>query len=131
MSFNTVLKLLVDNLGERVKIDDFYLCKKDSHLNKNYKYYCLNCRQNLCSKCLQETNSHSEHNILYYPQLEKNIEEMAYRISHKIKRFNINKDLKDIFLLIYDYYLKNPINYSYIQIIKEFDRYLNEGKEQY
>ena len=66
-------------------------CTCISHEEK-YIYYCIDCSENLCEKCIKETNNHFYDLIIYL-----NNEDIKEKISAILKFINKNNDFEDEF----------------------------------
>ena len=95
---------------------------------KKFDYFCLNCKQHLCSQCCQESNEHSEHNIILFDIVTPEAEKIASNINEKIKNHNyIDEKLKELFNIIYDNFLENKRYYSYNQTFDTFIKVLDSN----
>ena len=101
--------------SSNIKIKD-YICKEH---NINYEKYCLECKEDICSKCYN--NSHLIHDVIEYNEMCLNEEEIKifkekydeyidkyYELMNKIKEWQkiLNKNIKDF----EDYMELNIIN---------------------
>ena len=125
--FKNVILKFVHTITPFINLDDYYRCQNEDHKNKKFKYYCKKCHQHLCKICLKRTHVHSNHSLVIF-DLEKNkIKNLADSINKKINELNdIDKDLKILFNIIYDNFQSYPLNYSYICIFNEFNRFLKD-----
>jgi hypothetical protein len=126
ISYEEIIKLLVQELDEIIDISHYYLCQKQEHRNKKFKYFCKTCKEHLCSLCLKLTNAHKEHDLVIFYNTINETKKLASQIKNKLYTFNnVNSNLKELFNIIYDNFLTYPNHYSYILIIQEYNKYLN------
>lgn len=126
-TYKLALKNLVDDIEEYRNLNDYYRCSSIKHKNKKFKYFCKKCNRHLCKLCLQNTSYHKGHDLVILKDQYLVTKELAQKINDKINKINnIDKDLKELFNIIYDNFSNYPINYSYIMIFKEFEKYIDE-----
>ena len=117
--YKDVIKNFVHIINDCIKLDDYYKCQDKHHEDEEFKYYCKNCNQHLCRICLQKTAIHSNHKlvILRIAKIESDI--LAESLIEEINNNqDFDKDLKELFNIIYDNFNKYPFNYSYYCIFK-------------
>ena len=138
--------LLKINISERLSWEEYFnhsffqqssfsfICKKHSH---NIKYYCRNCKLNICQNCLKEHNSHktvslnyigfNEREIKRIENLLKEIENNIYSLKHiknEIHKFiNQMKTTKEN-TLIYENDSKNNFKNYYIDVLGRINKQL-------
>ena len=126
---------LMENKKENLILVSFF-CNK--HIKK-YKYFCNNCRKNLCRKCLKNEN-HIGHDLIIFDSL---LNELDLKIEDIKKKLNINpknelnKDIfdnlnfkdniigyKHLFMIIINDYYEYQ-NYNIIKSIENIYDFLN------
>ena len=128
LSYKDALKIFVSNISENTNLDNYYKCQKKEHREKKFKYFCFNCNRNLCKLCLRLSNYHKNHKMVIFENEIQNTKTLAYNINEKLKKIkSIEKDLKDLFNVIFDNFSKYPNNYSYIDIFNEYNNYLKKN----
>ncbi len=138
---NIILSSICDNIEQQQysikdtfknfikKINTYNKCFDQCKYHyKKFDYFCLNCKQHLCSQCCQESNEHSEHNIILFDIVTPEAEKIASNINEKIKNHNyIDEKLKELFNIIYDNFLENKRYYSYNQTFDAFIKVLDSN----
>lgn len=65
--------------------------------NKNYFYYCIDCKENLCEDCLGNTKFHKNHNIFYFDlnflETDIKIKYIKDILQTKLKKLKLEKVL--------------------------------------
>ena len=79
---------------EKYKSNNIIKDKCDKHNYKQYRYYCLDCKQNLCRKCIK-TKMHKNHNKKIIDELIPDNEDLKI-IEKRIEKYsNKMKYIKD------------------------------------
>ena len=125
LTYKLALAKLIDDIEENRNLNDYYRCSNKEHKNKKFKYFCKECNRHLCKLCVQNTNYHKEHNLVVLKAQIFSTKILGKQINDKINTINeFDNDLKKLFNIIYDNFLNYPINYSYIMIFKEFEKFI-------
>ena len=124
-NYQDAIKKFVHTINPYINIDDYYKCQNKHHKDEEFNYFCLNCHQHLCKFCLQQSVIHSNHKLVIFAIAKIECEELAKTLNETINEIkDFDKDLKELFNIIYGNFNKYPFNYSYSCIFKEFDRFL-------
>jgi len=110
-----------------INLDTYYKCQKKGHKEKKLKYYCLECNMHFCKICSRLSNKHKNHKnkIVILEKEKEKTKILAKKIDDRLKKIkNIDIELKELFNVIYDNFNNYTMNYSYICIFNEYDKYL-------
>ena len=119
-SIKEIFKIFVQPINSEKKFDK---CK--IHYRK-FDYYCNNCKEHLCKICSQESSVHLDHNIVLFNNQIEEIRVLASNIKLTMDTTHIiNPELKKLYYIIYDNFLKNERYYSYIRTFNSFRTFLN------
>ena len=100
--------------------------------NKKYAYYCLECKVNVCRKCISEGDRHVNHPLDLFDKYFFEINPILTNIEKFLKKKENNNDKLKAFktlmnIIINDY--KYFPNYNHIFIIKKCNKFIsNENK---
>lgn len=119
----TVSLLIKVDIENKPDLPHIYTLKCIEHKDV-FAYYCLECKKNICRKCLSDTPDHIEHNagnIVLFDILINEINQFIYNIKQNVKKKEDDseeiKKFKELMIIIIDDYKYFP-NYSHFSTIK-------------
>ena len=135
---NEVIKKIDDKevKSQTKTVDDDKKIENKSHLlslkcnlhNKKYAYYCLECKVNVCRKCISEGDSHVNHPLdlfdKYFFEIDPILKNMKKFLKKKENNDDKLKAFKELMNIIIDDYKYFP-NYNHIFIIKQCNKFIN------
>ena len=91
---------------------------------KNYFYYCLDCKESLCEDCLGKTKTHKIHDLFYFDlnfyKTDMKVKNIKKILNTKIKKLKLDESIINNFInflnIIFNDYMNHP-NYSHFIII--------------
>ena len=100
--FRDAIKTFVHTIYCYINLEDYYYWQKKDH-NKKFKFFCLDCHQHLCKICLERTSIHSKHKLVIFSLAKIESKKLAKNLNKTINELNnFDKDLKELFNIIYD-----------------------------
>lgn len=111
------LKLTIDEVYEKYVhdyednslVEKYYKCQLHK---KKWRYYCFECKKNLCSKCCKQCKHNNKSLFVFDKEIVKT-EEYAKKIKKKLNNNkNINDKLKDLLEIIIDNFNKTKNKYD-------------------
>ena len=127
LTFEEAYKKLLDD-RKNLYIEDYYICRKEGHLEKKYEYYCFECKKNLCEFCLSYCN-HNKKKLFIFAKEYRPTLKLIQEIKKMLETINIDKYLKILFENICNNFKSHPNHYSYFANIKAFYEDLLEKKK--
>ena len=129
MTFKDAFDLLLQEYKKIINYDDYYKCSRRNHEGNNYKYYCEICNTNLCELCMKKfkTCPHRDLFDMYqsYSQYLKEGESILNKLNTYV---NIDPYIPKLFGIIYDNFKELKTNYSYFDIIKQYNKFIKQNK---
>ena len=120
------IKEYINKMKPDIKPDKCFI---DNH-NKEYEYYCIECKTHLCKECLKQ-REHINHDKIILNEIIPN-EKEEEMIKHIIEQYNNKKyeDLKNLYELIYNAYKNYSNNYYFMMNINNIlINYINNNKD--
>ena len=107
-------KTIHDKTHNIINLDNNYIC---SMHNESYSKYCLDCKINSCIQC---SNSHKDHNNVYFGDIMPNIDEIKnklkeLRISIDLFKQNINDIIKKLNNIVDNFEIYYTLNESLVK----------------
>ena len=92
--------------------------------DKNFYYYCLDCKENLCEDCLGKTKTHKIHDLFYYDlnfyKTDTKIKNINEIFTTKLKKLKFEESIicnfMDFLNIIFNDYMNHPNYYHFIII---------------
>ena len=100
--------------------------------NKKYAYYCLECKVNVCRKCISEGDRSVNHPLDLFDKYFFEIDPIIKNIKKFLRKKENNDDklkaFKELMNIIIDDYKFFP-NYNHIFIIKKCNKFINNENQ--
>ena len=112
LTIDEVYEKYVHDYEEKSLIEKYYKCQTHK---KKWRYYCFECKKNLCSKCCKQCK-HNTKNIYIFDKEIMKAEEFVKKIKKKLNNNEtINVKLRNLFEIIIDNFnkTKNKFENSY------------------
>ena len=113
-----------DNIKKEYK--NLFFC--DKHYKK-FKYYCIDCKEDLCKICLKETSLHTFHQMDYFDVYIYNLNIKLENIKEKFYQTINKNEFEKLIMIICNNY-NNYYNYNLIKSIENIYNFIFfKGKE--
>ena len=112
LTIDEVYEKYVHYYKDNSLIEKYYKCQVHQ---KKWRYYCFECKKNLCSKCCKQCK-HNNKNLSIFDKEIKKAEDFVIKIKKKLNNNkNINDKLRNLFEIIIDNFnqTKNKYDDSY------------------
>ena len=103
---------------------------------KKFAYYCLECKQNVCRKCISDSGGHKKHPLkifdIHFKEINYNLEDLKKYLENKDDDTNKIRVFKELMNIIIEDY-KNFPNYNHFFIIescKNNIKYINDNNNK-
>ena len=114
--------------SDNLNVDNYIKCQEPGHNEKKFKYYCFECKRNLCKLCLQnKICSHKDENRFIFKQNLSKYKKIAEDIQKKINSLKlIDTPTKLCIETSLNNFNEFKYNYSYFKNMDVFNDYLNK-----
>lgn len=131
LSFERVFSEYIVDYDKQRNYDDYFFCQLPGHDNNEFKYYCEECKKNLCSLCNEKFKvcPHNEDYLFNFNQNYDDYIGFGQSIKNELnEKKSIDPFISKLFDVIFENFIEFKNNYSYFYIIKKYKEFIFKNK---